>query len=93
MYTLLFGATCKTACTSEVADILYILFLLGTPATANTAGRKSIRSTIDGSNELILAKIISPSYLFRKDRTRSLAATITFQCCDFSLEAGVTHIF
>jgi hypothetical protein len=36
MDTVPFWATCETACTSDVADVLYILFLLGTPAMANT---------------------------------------------------------
>jgi hypothetical protein len=37
MYTLLFSAKCKTECISQVADVLYILILVGTPAIANLA--------------------------------------------------------
>jgi len=29
------GAKCKTECTSEIPDVLYILLLLGIPAIAN----------------------------------------------------------
>jgi hypothetical protein len=36
MYTLFFEATRKTARTSEAADFLYLLVLLGTPAVANS---------------------------------------------------------
>jgi len=35
MYTLVFAAMCKTACTSETVDVLYTLLLLGTHAIAN----------------------------------------------------------
>jgi hypothetical protein len=38
VYILLFQAKCKSECILQAASVLYILFLLGTPAIANPDG-------------------------------------------------------